>query len=114
MFIKFYKKLKGKRYNPGQRKNIRKVQAYASFLIAFGLIGSGIFFYSWPRVRLVTMTYDYNKLRAKENELIHLNRMLKLELASIKSLKKVEKIAIEKMGMIEPKDEDIIFIKVKN
>jgi len=60
------------------------------------------------------MTYEYNKLRAKEKELIHLNRMLKLELASIKSLEKVEKIALEKMGMIEPKDEDIIFIKVKN
>ena len=60
------------------------------------------------------MTYDYNKLRAMKNELIHLNRMLKLELASIKSLEKVERIAIEKMGMIEPKDEYIIFVKVKN
>tara|TARA_B100000315_G_scaffold235312_1_gene250125 strand:+ start:5056 stop:5400 length:345 start_codon:yes stop_codon:yes gene_type:complete len=114
MFIKFSNKKKGKRYNPGQRKIIRKVKAYVSFLIAFSLVGSGIFFYSWPRVNLVTLTYDYNKLRAKENELIQLNRMLKLELASIKSLEKVEKIATEKMGMIEPKDEDIIFIKVKN
>tara|TARA_B100000959_G_scaffold269813_1_gene315970 strand:+ start:57 stop:401 length:345 start_codon:yes stop_codon:yes gene_type:complete len=114
MFIKFFKKLKGKRYNPGQRKVLRKVKGYASFFIAFGLVGSGIFFYSWPKVSLVTMTYEYNKLRAKEKELIHLNRMLKLELASIKSLEKVEKIALEKMGMIEPKDEDIIFIKVKN
>ncbi len=90
------------------------MKANACLLAAFGLIVSGIFFYTWPRVSFVTLNYDYNKLRAKENELIHLNRMLKLELASIKSLEKVEKIAVEKMDMIEPKDENIILVKVKN
>jgi len=83
-------------------------------LIAFGLIGSGIFFYVWPRIRLVTLTYDYNKLMAKEKELIHLNRMLRLELASIKSLENVKKIAVEKMEMIDPEDKNIVLIKVKN
>ena len=83
-------------------------------MIAFGLIGSGIFFYVWPRIRLVTLTYDYNKLMAKEKELIHLNRMLRLELASIKSLENVKKIAVEKMEMIDPEDKNIVLIKVKN
>lgn len=114
MFFKFYKRLKLKRYNPQQRKVIRKLKANVCLLAAFGLIGSGIFFYIWPRLKLVTLAYDYSKLRAKENEMIHLNRMLKLELASIKSLEKVEKIAVEKMGMIEPKDENIFLVQVKN
>ena len=114
MFLNFSKAIKLKRYSPGQRKIIRKVKAHACFLIAFGLIGSGIFFYVWPRIRLVTLTYDYNKLMAKEKELIHLNRMLRLELASIKSLENVKKIAVEKMEMIDPEDKNIVFIKVKN
>lgn len=114
MFIKFFKNLKGKRYNPRERKIMRNMKANVCLLAAFGLIGGGIFFYTWPRVRLVTMNYDYNKLRAKENELIHLNRMLQLELASIRSLEKIEKIAVEKMDMIEPKDENIILVRVKN
>ena len=40
--------------------------------------------------------------------------MLKLELATMKSLETVEKVAIEKMGMIEPEDKNVILIRVKN
>jgi cell division protein FtsL len=114
MFFKFPKILKVKKHNPRQREIIRKAKAHASFLIAFGLIGSGIFFYIWPRLRLVTLNYEYNKLREEKSELIHFNKMLKLELATMKSLETVEKVAIEKMGMIEPEDKNVILIKVKN
>ena len=114
MFFKLPKILKVKKHNPRQREIIRNVKANVSFLIAFSLIGSSIFFYIWPRMKLVTLNYDYNKLRKEKSELVHFNKMLKLELATMKSLETVEKVAIEKMGMIEPEDKNVILIRVKN
>lgn len=103
-----------KRFDPGQRKVLRDAKSYLCIFIALGLIGSGLFVYMWPRVKLVTLVYDYNAMKEKKKELTHYNRMLRLELASIKSLDRVEKIATEKMGMIVPADEDIVLIKVRN
>lgn len=114
MFFKFPEILDVKKCGPQQRKIIRKLKSNACFFIAFGLIASGVFFYVWPRVMLLTLNYDYSKLREKESNLTHLNRMLTLELASIKSLERVEKIAAEKMGLTEPEDKNIILVKVKN
>lgn len=68
----------------------------------------------WPRIELITLTYDYNNYRSKQKKLKEHNRLLNLELSSIKSLEKIEKIATEKLGMIEPKDKNIIFVKVKS
>lgn len=113
MFFQFSKNIKLKRYGPLQRKLIRGLKANACMLIASGLIVGGLFFYIWPRTRLVTLIYDYNNLRQKEKELTHYNKMLRLELASLKSLGKVERIAMEKMGMIVPEDKNIILVKVK-
>ena len=103
-----------KRYNPQRRKFIRTLKANASIAITVCLIMGGIFVYMWPRIELITLTYDYNNYRSKQKKLKEHNRLLNLELSSIKSLEKIEKIATEKLGMIEPKDKNIIFVKVKS
>lgn len=74
----------------------------------------GLFFYIWPNIKFVTLIYDYNNLRVEQKELSEYNRLLQLELASIKSLEKVERRAIEEMGMIVPEDNNIILVQVKN
>lgn len=65
-------------------------------------------------MKIVTLIYDYNNLQVKEKKLMQYNKLLRLELASIISLGKVEKIAIEKMGMIIPEDNNVIFARVEN
>jgi cell division protein FtsL len=111
MVIKFLKKMKLKGCNPLERQFIRTFKSGMCLFIGTGLIVSGVFFYIWPRASLVTLIYDYNKLQQKEKKITRYNKMLRLELASIKSLEKVERIAMEKMGMIVPEDKNIILVK---
>ncbi len=108
------KKMKSKRYHPGKRKLLRKLKASASLIIVSLLIVGGIFSYVWPRLKFMTLIYDYNNLQAKENGLKQYNNMLKLELASIISYDKVERIAKGKMKMIVPEDKNIVLVKVQD
>jgi cell division protein FtsL len=62
----------------------------------------------------MTLIYDYNNLQTRENKLQKYNNMLKLELASIVSYEKVERIAKEKMKMIVPEDENIVLVRVQD
>lgn len=114
MKFKLSNNLKMKKDHPRKERIIRTLKTNTSVLIASALIISGLFAYIWPRVKLVTLVYDYSTLRTEEKKLVHQNRMLKLELAAIKSLEKVEKIATEKMDMIQPEDKSIVLVKVKN
>ncbi len=113
-FFKSFKVLKFKRYGPRQRRLVRKLKACACLFLVSVLIGGGIFSYVWPRVKIVNLIYYYNNLQVKEKQLEQYNKMLKLELASIMSLEKVEKVAKEKMGMVVPEDNNVIFVKVED
>ena len=108
------KQMKSKRYHPGKRRLLRKLKASASLIIASLLIVGGIFSYVWPRLNFMTLIYDYNNLQARENELKQYNKMLKLELSSIVSYEKVERIAKGKMKMIVPEDKNIVLVKVQD
>ena len=108
------KKMTSKRYHPGKRRLLRKLKASASLIIVSLFIVGGIFSYAWPRLNFVTLIYDYNNLQAKENGLKQFNKMLKLELASIISYEKVERIAKGKMKMIVPEDKNIVLVKVQD
>lgn len=114
MFFNPFKTTKLRRYSPRERRLIRKLKAAVCLFLVFILIVGGVFSYIWPRMKIVTLIYEYNYLQVREKKLVHYNKMLRLELASIMSLDKVEKVAIGKMGMIVPEDKNVIFAKVEN
>ena len=67
----------------------------------------------WPNVRKVKLSYDYKALKAEQEELLRENRLLSLEKESLESLYRIQALAKNEVGMIDPKTEQITTIFLK-
>ena len=67
----------------------------------------------WPNVRKVKLSYDYQALEAEREELLSENHLLRLENESLQSLYRVQALAKDAVGMIEPKKEQVVTIFLK-
>jgi len=67
----------------------------------------------WPNVRKVKLSYDYKALKAEQEELLRGNRLLSLEKESLQSLYRIQALAKNRVGMIEPKTEQVTTIFLK-
>jgi len=67
----------------------------------------------WPNVRKVKLSYDYQALKAEREELLSENRLLSLERESLQALYRIQALAKNQVGMIEPKTEQVTTIFLK-
>jgi len=67
----------------------------------------------WPNVRKVKLSYDYQALEAEREELLSKNTLLRLERESLQSLYRIQALAKNEVGMIEPKIEQVTTIFLK-
>lgn len=67
----------------------------------------------WPNVRKVKLSYDYQALAAEREELLSENRLLRLEKESLRSLYRIQALAKNEVGMIEPEKGQVTTIFVK-
>jgi len=82
------------------------------FLIIFMLfifMGSGIG-YVWSNFERTQIGYDLSQLKKKEMALREINRKLRVELATLKSPQYLEAVATQKLGLTQPKPEQIIVL----
>lgn len=67
----------------------------------------------WPNVKKVKLSYDYQALATEREELLNENHLLRLERESLQSLYRVQELAKNEVGMIEPKKGQITTIFLK-
>ncbi|MBT5470677.1 MAG: hypothetical protein HOK41_08745 [Nitrospina sp.] len=67
----------------------------------------------WPNVRKVKLSYDYQALAAEREELLSENHLLRLERETLQSLYRIQALAKNEVGMIEPKKEQVTTIFLK-
>ena len=67
----------------------------------------------WPNVRKVKLSYDYQALAAEREELLKENHLLRLERESLQSLYRIQELAKNEVGMIEPQKGQITTIFLK-
>jgi cell division protein FtsL len=67
----------------------------------------------WPNVRKVKLSYDYQALEVEREELLSENHLLRLEKESLRSLYRVQALAKDAVGMIEPKKGQVVTIFLK-
>ena len=65
----------------------------------------------WSRLEVVRLGYEISKLQQAEIQLREESKKLRLEIASLGALQRIEHIAATKLGMIQPGDKDVIFLK---
>ena len=67
----------------------------------------------WPNVRKVKLSYDYQALESEREKLLSENHLLRLEKESLQSLYRIQALAKDVVGMIEPKKEQVVTILLK-
>ena len=67
----------------------------------------------WPNVRGVKLSYDYQALESEREKLLSENHLLRLEKESLQSLYRIQALAKDAVGMIEPKKEQVVTIFLK-
>lgn len=83
------------------------------FLAATAIIIAMLFvlFYLWSRLMVVSLGYEIAKANREMAELMADNKRLKLEALSLKSPQRIEAIALDRLGLVYPKREQIIMVK---
>jgi cell division protein FtsL len=69
-----------------------------------------LLFYTWSRVQCIRIGYEISAEAEKHENLMALQRNLKIELAHLKSPERIARIAKEELGLIMPGPEQLILL----
>jgi cell division protein FtsL len=78
-------------------------------LMLFSIGGS--LFYVWSRIQVFQLGYEISNALKEERALTEANKKLRLEIATLKSYARIEKLAVEELRMAKPKPEQVIVIR---
>lgn len=80
-----------------------------SLLMLFFIGGS--LFYVWSRIQVIQLGYEISNAMKEERTLIESNKKLRLEIATLKSYTRIERLALEELRMVKPRPEQVIVIR---
>ncbi len=88
----------------------RKSHLLLFVLFTFFLILCSLFFV-WSRIQVIQLGYEISNAVKDGRSLAEVNKKLRLEIATLKSYTRIEKIAIEELGMSKPRPDQVIIIR---
>jgi cell division protein FtsL len=82
------------------------------FIICFllFLIG-GSLFYVWSRIQVIQLGYEISNALREERTMTEAGKRLRLEIATLKSYTRIERVAVEELRMAKPKPDQVIVIR---
>ena len=95
---------------PGKAKARGKTSGLLVFCIIAALVAVSLF-YVWSRVLVINLGYDLSEAMDKQWKMVGDNKKLHIEIALLKSLARIERIAQEELGMKKPLPGQIILMK---
>ncbi|MBT8331825.1 MAG: cell division protein FtsL [Deltaproteobacteria bacterium] len=93
-----------------RKKKTRNPKVLAVSLVIMGLFIAELLFYTWCRVQCVQNRYEISELKVRQERLVAHQDSLKVELARLKSPKRIAKIAKQQLGLIAPTSKQLIII----
>jgi cell division protein FtsL len=75
------------------------------------LLICSLIFLVWSRSQITSLGYQISQANYEQTQLLKLNQNLKIEGASLRSLSRIEGIAKEQLGLINPEPHQMVFIK---
>jgi cell division protein FtsL len=93
-----------------RKKKARNPKLLAVSLIIMGLFIAELLFYTWCRVQSIQTRYEISELKDRQKQLVAHQDSLKIELARLKSPKRIAEIAEQQLGLITPTSKQLIII----
>jgi cell division protein FtsL len=95
---------------PEKAKAKGKASGFLAFCIIAALI-AGSLFYVWSRVLVINLGYELSETMELHWKLVQDNKKLDIEIAVLKSLARIERIAQDELGMEKPLPGQTILMK---
>jgi cell division protein FtsL len=99
----------------GEDSKARPKGIKLNFLILFTLLMlffiAGSLFYVWSRIQVIQLGYEISNALKEKRVLTEANKKLRLEIATLKSYSRIEKLAAEELRMAKPRPEQVIVIR---
>ncbi|MBZ0160711.1 hypothetical protein [Candidatus Methylomirabilis sp.] len=89
---------------------IRKFDLLPSLLMG-GLVLAGVLCYVWQPIQVVRLGYQVEYLAGERAGLIRQQKELRLDVARLRSLRRVEEIARQQLGLTSPKPGQVITVE---
>lgn len=89
---------------------IRKFDLLQSLLLG-GVVLVVVLFYVWQHVQVVRLGYEVEYLAGERAALLQQQKELRVEVARLKSLRRVEEIARRQLGLTTPKAGQVITLE---
>lgn len=83
---------------------------FFSSLLLLLFVG-GSLFYVWTRIQVIHLGYEISTALKEGKTLAEANKRLRLEVTTLKSYARIEKIAVEELKMVKPKPDQVIVIR---
>ena len=71
----------------------------------------GLVLYAWPHLQVRQVDSERVRMSREREQLVEVNRKLRLEKASLENLKRVEQIAVRDLGLRPPAPESLIVVE---
>ena len=84
---------------------------YSSLVVTAIIVMTTAIIYVWSHNRMTTLEYSMAAEVNKQEQLLEEQKRLKVELATLKSPKRIAAIATDKLHMIYPAQNQIVFLK---
>jgi len=99
----------------GSKAKKKAIGIKSNFLLLFTLLLlfliGGSLFYVWSRIQVIQLGYEISNVLKVERILTEENKKLRVEIATLKSYARIEKLAAEELRMAKPKPEQVIVIR---
>lgn len=80
-------------------------------LFSLVIVIAALIFYTWSRLEVVRLGYEIFNANSEMRRLDQENKEMILEIATLKSPKRIERIAREELNLLPPRDEQIIILR---
>jgi len=71
----------------------------------------GVLVYIWLNVQTTNLSYDIARAQKQKQELLEINKKLRIQLANLKSPERIEGVALTKLGLRPPERGQIELLK---
>jgi cell division protein FtsL len=92
------------------RRQIQRRRVIGLWIFIMAIFITELLVYTWSRLQCIQIGYEISNEAKKRRERISIQKNLKIELATLKSPKRISKIARERLKMAPPSPEQIISI----
>jgi len=98
-----------------RRRRTKRIAIKSNVLVPFVLfmlfLIGGSLFYVWSRIQVIQLGYEISNALKQERALTEENKKLRVEIATLKSYARIEKLAVEELRMAKPKPDQVIVIR---